>query len=98
MSQILKVKARQIYDSRGNPTVEAEVFIKNNSGEKKYKIVLLVDDIPKKVLFKSNVKRNIQQKFKQLGKSAKPSFTRKYVKRKVGTRPEKINVKRRKLK
>ena len=31
MSKILKVKARQIYDSRGNPTVEAEVFVKNNS-------------------------------------------------------------------
>jgi enolase len=33
VSQILKVKARQIYDSRGNPTVEAEVFIKNNSAK-----------------------------------------------------------------
>ena len=33
MSQILKVKARQIYDSRGNPTLEAEVFIKNNSAK-----------------------------------------------------------------
>ena len=33
MSQILKVKARQIYDSRGNPTVEAEVFIKDNSSK-----------------------------------------------------------------
>ena len=31
MSKILKVKARQVYDSRGNPTVEAEVFVKNNS-------------------------------------------------------------------
>ena len=31
MSKILKVKARQIFDSRGNPTVEAEVFVKNNS-------------------------------------------------------------------
>ena len=31
MSKILKVKARQVFDSRGNPTVEAEVFIKNNS-------------------------------------------------------------------
>ena len=50
--------------------------------EKKYKIVLLGDDLPKKVLFKSNVKRNIQQKFKKLGKSTKPLFTRKYVKRK----------------
>jgi enolase len=31
VSKILKVKARQVFDSRGNPTVEAEVFIKNNS-------------------------------------------------------------------
>ena len=31
MSKILKVKARQVFDSRGNPTVEAEVFIKNKS-------------------------------------------------------------------
>ena len=31
MSKILKVKARQVYDSRGNPTVEAEVYTKNNS-------------------------------------------------------------------
>ena len=31
MSKIIKVKARQIFDSRGNPTVEAEVFTKKNS-------------------------------------------------------------------
>ena len=31
MSKILKIKARQVFDSRGNPTVEAEVYIKNNS-------------------------------------------------------------------
>ncbi len=31
MSKILKVKARQVFDSRGNPTVEAEVFTKNHS-------------------------------------------------------------------
>jgi len=31
VSKILKVKARQVFDSRGNPTVEAEVFIKNMS-------------------------------------------------------------------
>ena len=31
MSKILQVKARQIFDSRGNPTVEAEVFTKRNS-------------------------------------------------------------------
>ena len=31
MSKILKIKARQVFDSRGNPTVEAEVFTKKNS-------------------------------------------------------------------
>ena len=31
MSNILKVKARQVFDSRGNPTVEAEIYTKNNS-------------------------------------------------------------------
>ena len=31
MSKITKVKARQVFDSRGNPTVEAEVFVKNQS-------------------------------------------------------------------
>tara|TARA_B100000683_G_scaffold213751_1_gene208775 strand:- start:444 stop:1700 length:1257 start_codon:yes stop_codon:yes gene_type:complete len=31
VSKIIKVKARQIFDSRGNPTVEAEVFTKKNS-------------------------------------------------------------------
>ena len=31
MSKILKVKARQVFDSRGNPTVEAEVLTKKNS-------------------------------------------------------------------
>ena len=29
MSKITKVKARQVFDSRGNPTIEAEVFVKN---------------------------------------------------------------------
>ena len=28
MSEILKVKARQVFDSRGNPTIEAEIFTK----------------------------------------------------------------------
>ena len=31
MSKIFKVKARQVFDSRGNPTIEAEVFTKNDS-------------------------------------------------------------------
>ncbi len=33
MSKIFKVKARQVYDSRGNPTIEAEVFSKNKSAK-----------------------------------------------------------------
>ena len=33
MSKILKVKARQLYDSRGNPTIEVEVFTKDNSAK-----------------------------------------------------------------
>jgi enolase len=33
VSKITKVKARQVYDSRGNPTIEAEVFINNNSAK-----------------------------------------------------------------
>ncbi len=31
MSKIIKVKARQVFDSRGNPTVEAEVYTNNSS-------------------------------------------------------------------
>jgi enolase len=31
VSKIFKVKARQVYDSRGNPTVEAEIYTKNDS-------------------------------------------------------------------
>jgi len=31
MSKILKIKARQVFDSRGNPTIEAEVYSKNTS-------------------------------------------------------------------
>ena len=29
MSLITNIKARQIFDSRGNPTVEVEVFLKD---------------------------------------------------------------------
>ena len=31
MSKILKIKARQVFDSRGNPTIEAEIYSKNLS-------------------------------------------------------------------
>ena len=30
MDKIIKIKARQVFDSRGNPTLEAEVHTKNN--------------------------------------------------------------------
>ena len=33
MSKIIKVKARQVFDSRGNPTIEAEVYVKNLSAK-----------------------------------------------------------------
>ena len=29
MSKIIKVHARQVFDSRGNPTIEAEVVLDN---------------------------------------------------------------------
>ena len=31
MSKILKIRARQVFDSRGNPTIEAEIYSKNSS-------------------------------------------------------------------
>ena len=31
MSKIKSVKGRQVFDSRGNPTVEAEVFLEDNT-------------------------------------------------------------------
>jgi len=31
MSKIFKIRARQVFDSRGNPTIEAEVYSKNVS-------------------------------------------------------------------
>ena len=30
MAKIKSIKGRQVFDSRGNPTVEAEVFLDNN--------------------------------------------------------------------
>tara|TARA_Y100000591_G_scaffold282698_1_gene263214 strand:- start:218 stop:1474 length:1257 start_codon:yes stop_codon:yes gene_type:complete len=33
VSKIFKVKGRQVFDSRGNPTIEAEVFTKDNSAK-----------------------------------------------------------------
>ena len=33
VSKILKVNARQVFDSRGNPTIEAEVYVKNKSAK-----------------------------------------------------------------
>ena len=31
MAKIKKIKGRQVFDSRGNPTVEAEVFLKDGN-------------------------------------------------------------------
>ena len=41
MSKIIDIKARQILDSRGNPTVEAEVYTKNFVGLQVFRRVLL---------------------------------------------------------
>ena len=30
MTKIINVKGRQVFDSRGNPTVEAEIFLDTN--------------------------------------------------------------------
>ena len=30
MTKIKSLKGRQVFDSRGNPTVEAEIFLENN--------------------------------------------------------------------
>ena len=30
MAKIINVKGRQVFDSRGNPTVEAEIFLDND--------------------------------------------------------------------
>ena len=31
MAKIKKIKGRQVFDSRGNPTVEAEIFLDNGN-------------------------------------------------------------------
>ena len=49
---------------------------------KKYKIILLQNNVPKKTLFSSNVKRTTYNKFSKFINSKKPLFYRKYVKRK----------------
>jgi|TARA_R110000796_G_scaffold24325_4_gene69397 hypothetical protein len=49
---------------------------------KKYKIILLQNNVPKKTLFSSNVKRTTYNKFTKFINSKKPLFNRKYVKRK----------------
>ena len=35
MAKIKSIKGRQVFDSRGNPTVEAEVFLENNISDVK---------------------------------------------------------------
>ena len=37
MAKIINVKGRQVFDSRGNPTVEAEVFLENNNSTNREK-------------------------------------------------------------
>ena len=62
MSKIIKVKARQVFDSRGNPTIEAEVFIKNDSAK------AIFPSGASTGTYKAFVKRDYKNK-KYLGKS-----------------------------
>ena len=62
MSKITKVKARQIFDSRGNPTIEAEVFTKNNSSK------AICTSLASTVTYEAFEKRDNNNK-KYLGKS-----------------------------
>ena len=36
MAKIVSVKGRQVFDSRGNPTVEAEIFLDDGSSAVSY--------------------------------------------------------------
>tara|TARA_B100001142_G_scaffold83619_1_gene84729 strand:+ start:1583 stop:2839 length:1257 start_codon:yes stop_codon:yes gene_type:complete len=62
MSKILKIKARQVFDSRGNPTIEAEVYTKNNSAS------AICPSGASTGTYEAYEKRDIQNK-KYLGKS-----------------------------
>ena len=62
MSKIRKVKARQVFDSRGNPTIEAEVYIKDQSAK------AICPSGASTGTFEAYEKRDIKNK-KYLGKS-----------------------------
>ena len=62
MNKILKIKARQVFDSRGNPTIEAEVFSKNCSAR------AICPSGASKGSYESFEKRDFKNK-KYLGKS-----------------------------
>ena len=62
MSKITKVKARQVFDSRGNPTIEAEVFTKNKSA------IAICPSGASTGTYEAYEKRDIKNK-KYLGKS-----------------------------
>ena len=53
MSKINKVIASQVFDSRGNPTIEAEVFSKNISATKQF--VLLAHQLELMKLMKKEI-------------------------------------------
>ena len=60
MSKIIKVKSRQVYDSRGNPTVEAEVYTSSTSaGEFILANKYLMYDLLKLDLWNEKMKNNI---------------------------------------
>tara|TARA_Y100001935_G_scaffold249003_1_gene246946 strand:- start:104 stop:1360 length:1257 start_codon:yes stop_codon:yes gene_type:complete len=62
VSKILKLKARQVFDSRGNPTIEAEVFTKKHSA------LAICPSGASTGSFEAHEKRDLKNK-KYLGKS-----------------------------
>ena len=62
MHKILKIRARQVFDSRGNPTVEAEVYCKN------YRAFAICPSGASTGSYEAYEKRDINNK-KYLGKS-----------------------------
>ena len=62
MNKILKIRARQVFDSRGNPTIEAEVFSNNKSAS------AICPSGASKGTYEAHEKRDINNK-RYLGKS-----------------------------
>ena len=83
MSKITKVVARQVFDSRGNPTIEAEVFSKNISAS------AICPSGASKGTFEAYEKRDKKNK-KYLGKSVFKSIN--LINKKISKKLKNLNV------